>query len=686
MAHKKQKSEDIKNTNSVRSPDPELEKKVDAMMDVGSKSLPTPEPPKVEPPVLDVPIESAPLLPSEKLKILEEPTQSKKKKVLPQLAPFVPSTPKTSEQEVPIEPIEPQTTATSADTLHLQDPETDKLVDEIVADEADRLLAAEDQAAGAVLPPLLTAAPRPTSKLKTFFKAWWGNKRYRRLTYIGLLIIAAGLLITPSSRYFVLNTAGVRASTSLTVVDTKTNQPLKNVVIGLSGKTTKTNKDGQARLQQIKLGSQILTVRKVGFAESRQSLTIGWGSNPQGSVKILAVGSRYTLNLRDFLSDKPIAKAEATSGEASARANGRGELVLTVPQTEAPELEIRVTADNHRTEILKIPNQTKSSQTIKMSPARKVVFVSKRAGKYDIYKIDADGQNEQKLLAGTGTEQPDTMALAPHPSKEIVGFVATRDNVRNKDGFLLSTLNLINISDGAATKLGQSERIQILGWVGDRLIYVKIAEGESAASPKRHRLISYDLSAKQEKELASTNYFNDVMIAGGVIYYSPAIYKINGAIGFFRIDPDGSSKKTISPKEAWNLFRTNFDTISVSLGQEWYEYHLPDGKFTKASGAPPALASRLYVEGPDNKRSLWSEDRDGKGTLLAYDHAKKSDKVLHAQSGLKTPIRWLDDDHLIFRVAGSSETADYVMSLSGGQPKKIADVTNIAGAERWYYY
>ena len=681
MANKKEISkEDQRQEFDRDNIDPTLESKVDAMMNSDipeSQAAGSPAQPPEE--AISA---GAPLLPTEKLKKLkifqdEMPGQNDESKD------------KTSKGKANQEaPDESPVDSGSAKELGMEDPETGKLIDAIVAEEADQLLAAEDARAGRdpKAPPLLAAQARPKSKLKAFFKAWWGNRLYRRLT---LLAIAAGLAaaaIVPASRYFLLNSAGVRASSSMIVLDQATRQPLKNVEVSLAGQTGKTDKQGKVRLDHIKLGSQTLSIKKVAYGDLNKTLNIGWGSNPLGSVDLNPVGSRYTFSLSDFLSDMPIAKAEASSGEASAVSNDKGEVVLSVPQTDNEEVEITITAENYRREVVKIPTATKASQAVKMVPVRKAVFVSKRSGSYDVYKIDIDGKNEQKILPGTGSEQPDNMALVSHPTKEITAFVSSRGNVRGKDGFLLSTLNIINLESGNVAKIGQSERIQVIDWVGDRLVYVKIAEGASAASPQRHRLMSYDLKAEQEKELASTNYFNDVMVARGAIYYSPAIYKINGAIGLFRIEPDGSGKKTISDKEAWNLFRTSFDRISVSVGQDWYDYDIPSGKYSKASGAPPALVSRLYVGSPDDSRSLWVEDRDGKGTLLAYDHSSKEDKALHAQSGLKNPVRWLDNDHLMYRVAGGPETADYVLSLSGGQPKKIADVTNTAGTDRWYVY
>ena len=64
----------------------------------------------------------------------------------------------------------------------------------------------------------------------------------------------------------------------------------------------------------------------------------------------------------------------------------------------------------------------------------------------------------------------------------------------------------------------------------------------------------------------------------------------------------------------------------------------------------------------------------------------KKDQNLLTESGVRNPIYWLDDDHLVYRISDSDETADYVLSLSGGLPKKIKDVTNTVGVDRWYYF
>ena len=126
--------------------------------------------------------------------------------------------------------------------------------------------------------------------------------------------------------------------------------------------------------------------------------------------------------------------------------------------------------------------------------------------------------------------------------------------------------------------------------------------------------------------------------------------------------------------------------MSASVGQDWYNLALNNDGFVKASGAPPVLKSRLYVDGPDGKRSLWIDERDGKGVMITYYTENKQEKVIQSQGGLKNPVNWIDDSHVVYRIANGQETADYVLSFNGGEPQKIKDVTNVAGVDRWYYY
>ena len=152
------------------------------------------------------------------------------------------------------------------------------------------------------------------------------------------------------------------------------------------------------------------------------------------------------------------------------------------------------------------------------------------------------------------------------------------------------------------------------------------------------------------------------------------------------VDADGKNRKALIDKEVWNIFRTEYNKLAIAVGQAWYEYNLADGSLNAMGGAPATQKSRIYVNSPNKENSIWPDERDGKGVLLVYNLGNKDDATITAQSGLTTPITWLNDTTVVYRINTDQETADYVVNIQGGEPRKLVDVTNTGGIDRWYYY
>lgn len=586
--------------------------------------------------------------------------------------------PKAKQEEDPLK---------TPEELELEDVGTSKAVDDIIAEESDKLLDSDDSDALDYEESAPAQPVKPKRKgLRGLLASWWRTKWARNLTFLVIFAAMAAVLTVPKSRYYVLNTAGVRSAASVTIYDQSTNQPLRNAELTIAGVTSKTDNEGNAKVEQLKLGPTTLLVKKVAYAEVNQPVTIGWGSNPFGEFKLQPTGTQYKLVTVDFVSKKPVKGVEASSGQATATSNDKGEIVLTVPQANEEKVEIIIAGASYRIEKLQLERDTKDSKTIELVPARKHAFISKRSGVFDVYKIDLDGKNEEKVLAGTGRERPETMALAAHPTKDFAALVSVRDNNKSKDNKLLSTLTLVDLRDNSSSNIVQSERIQLVGWSGDNLVYVKITDGEPQDSQNRHQLVSYDVENQTEKELASTNYFNDVIAVKDSIYYSPAAYNVKGAVGFYKINASGNDKKTIYDKEIWSIIRASHDKLSVSIGQEWFDVNLDTDVMTKAASPPAILKSRIYINSPDSSKSLWIDERDGKGVLLAYDVRAKTEQTLLTQAGLKNPVLWRSNEQIIYRINTNQETADYILDVPSGKSLKIRDVTDTAGIDRWYYY
>lgn len=523
-------------------------------------------------------------------------------------------------------------------------------------------------------------------RIKRFIKSLWIDPKKRRRTIIGLLLITIVIGTVPYSRYFMLNLFGARASLSVQVLDRSTKQPLKNVKVTAHGVSASTDDEGRVKLEQIRLGRTELKIRRYAFASVARPLTVGWGSNPLGELELEPTGAQYSFVAIDYLSGGRVDNVEATSGLASAFSDKNGEIVLTIEDPEE-NLDIAIRGEGYRTENFTISADTEDERKIRLAPARYHAFIDKRSGTYDLYKIYADGQHEEVILKGTGSERDD-MVILPHLTENLAVFVSARGN-RNSDGFLLSNLNLVNLETNETEEIAESERIQLIGWEGDRIIYVRVAAGASGDNPKRHRLISYDYKTKDVRELAASNLFNDVLMAKDKIYYAPSgAYQDGVDVSLFKVDADGGNRKVVLGREVWNLFRGAYGAIDIAVaGGDWYSYLLGSKTATELAGEPDKLSSRIYVDSPDGKKSLWVDRRDdGDGALSVYDIKTNKDKELQNQAGLDDPISWLNNNAAVYRVRTAYETADYAVSLEGGKPKKIRDVAATDGLDHWYYY
>lgn len=654
----------MKNDNNLESINDELSKKVENIMG------PTPENSN-----------TVPKQASERFSPKEKPNE-------PKSAPKVSNGKKVNEPE----PVS-NSKKSEINPIKTSEPKEDELdlaVDDIAEKESDEILDAQDKE--------VEKAFAMNEKKPNFLKRFWQNKIARR-TFLTLLI--GGLLfigIYPTTRYYILNSAGVRSSASIRVLDESTQQPLKNVSVAIGESSGQTNDQGIASLSGVKLGDQKLTINRKAFAEKQTDITIGWGSNPLGDTSITPTGLQYAFKIQDYLSGKPIEKAEAYSGDSSAFSDKEGKILLTLDTTGDEPISIKIKASGYREETIKDDGSgTEKTKSVNLVASQKQLFISKRSGKYDVYKIDADGKNEELVLSGTGSENSD-ITLSINPQGTFAALVSTRDNTRTEEGSLKSTLTLIDTDSNNTKAVDSSERIQINGWIADRLVYVKVNETKKKNGVSTHDLISYDYVNDSKTVIAEKMFFNDVEIAGDRIFYAPSVEYLSGTedttspkidktnLGLFSVDSVGGNKQVLLTKEIWSITRQDFETIVVSSNNDWYEYKLNGGQANKLSGAPADQNGRIYANNGSANKSLWVDNRDGKGVLLMYDPAKAEDKILVSQSGLSNPIRWLNDTTAVFRVDTDQETADYVISTKGGEAKKIVDVTNTRGAESWYFY
>jgi hypothetical protein len=555
---------------------------------------------------------------------------------------------------------EPEPTE-AEDSTDFDDPKTDEAIDEIVAKEGDEVLAAQD-----------AAAAKGQVKPKHKAHGTWGRKLLRWLV---VLVIVGGLVavaVIPKMRYLVLNTAGVRSSLSLSVEDSTTQLPLKDVHVTLAGQNGDTDRDGQIRFAHLKLGPAKLVISQPGFAEIKRTITVGWGSNPLGTFELKATGVQYVIEVKDYLSDKPLEGAEASvEGVANALSNKEGNITLTLPNTVLPNGGVKITKAGYRVDTVTLSSDLHAPTKVALVLDRKAVFMVKEGGKYNLYKSDLDGKNRTLLLGGTGAETSN-ISLALSPDGTRAALVSTRDNKVDASGFLQSSLALINVANGTKLTIAESSQIQLVDWVGSRLIFQYVSTTGS-----RYVVTSYNCNDNTRLQLAAANNVTTAVSAKGLLYYAVGADPSNPLLqlGLFKISPDGNNKQRLIEDELSTVLRSTYNSLSLQTTDgTWYLYDLSTGSKTQ-TGTPASLANRQYVDNAERTLSLWVNQ----GALMSHDIATDKDTSIKAQSGLTYPIMWVGTAAAIYRVSSGSETADYAVSLLGGSAHKIADVATTYG-------
>lgn len=554
----------------------------------------------------------------------------------------------------------------------LTDEEIDKVVDDIVRTESDEAIAEAD----AKIEALKQKKEKLTFKHKVanYFRAWWENKpiRYGTFAAFGLLLVVIALL--PTTRYTMLNIFGVRVGTSMTVIDSQTRLPLKNINVSLQDKTQATNEDGYVEFTDLKLGKSQLLISKIGYADNDREIVLGWGSNPIGNQELIATGEQFTFILSDWQSGEKITTAEANAGENSAKADDTGKIVLTVGQENISDVEVVISAENYRDEVLGSSQLSDDEIDIKLVPAKKHVFVSNRSGEFDLYKIDVDQKNEEILLGSTGKER-EVPTVLTHPTRNLTAFVSSRDGDENSDGFILDGLFLIDVESGDTNRIARSEQLQLLGWSGDNLIFWQVVEGTSRANPERSKIISYNERTSERTELAAANYFNDIELIDDTVYYAVSSYAVpQSQAKLYSINIDGTGKQELINKQVWSIFRTVYNKLLFNTeDQKWYEKELDQE--VQEVGQQPAPQGYKYVDSPNGEKTAWVEVRDGKGVLLLSDTSEINEEQILTLPGVNEVLYWLNDTSLVFRLITNTETADYIVDITKKEPIKITDVT-----------
>jgi hypothetical protein len=498
-------------------------------------------------------------------------------------------------------------------------------------------------------------------------------KRIVRYAFLGLVTMAVVVLAVPSLRAAVLNILGVRSSIIVKTVDDSTTLPLEGVVVGVDGKQAKTDKSGVAKITDVRLGEQAVTINKSGFYPVQQIAIVDIRIADLGEVSLKPSGEPYTYILKDYISGSGVQGAVLKSGDVTTTSEKDGKAIITLKQNSEDPLVVSITAKGYRTEEVTPSLDPNGPVEVWLVPDKKHAYVSKEANRYDVYVVDVDGKNSKLLLEGTGLE---TSAIAGLMSanNRYFALVSTRDDKRSANGTLLSALTILDVSSEEATVIEHAELISLLGWSGDTLVYTLTSTSAPATAPDSQKIQSYNVANTKRVSLGkASSYLAVTKTANAILAVEASATDVQKDV-LQTISYNGE-KKEIYSGDILAVGRIGYTKFSVQTPEKVYEYTL--GNTALADGSQAGTRLNRYRDSPDAKTSVWLDANAAQSRLFTYSVAANTEKPISLAVAPTNILWWVGNDGVVVQVNSNGQTADYIVSLRDGKAQKIADSTAI---------
>lgn len=546
-------------------------------------------------------------------------------------------------------------------------------------------------------PQFVTPQPaQPKVGIKERIKRVLRSKKFWASFILLVIAGAAAAWFIEPSRWWALGLVGQK--TQLTIQLSAPSEgkqqaaKLKNVIVTVNGRDFTSNQNGEVEIPDQPYGKVSIKATKQGYSTANYEGVIdfdpffyqfGGREEDEAAKKVQlelkAVGVAVSFKAVDFLSGQPITDGQYTVGDLIIKPDEQGIVAFKAPVEDSDT--VKVTSDfagKYIDKSFDLQLNAKEPPSLTFVPGGKHYFMSKRDGALSIYSSNVDGTEVQQLIPGTGQETPNT-AFSVSPSGKYGVLASTRDAARDTKGVLQQRLYVIDLEKKQMTKVDDAEEFAFADWAGDKLVYTRVAK---AADGKYQRsLKTIEVSSKKTSDIATaTNIYNVAVSFEQIVYVQTEQLKDTDTIQqkLVRYDIKNNNAKDLGSGTS-SYVQQDFDRIAFQTfpDQKWHDYNFNTGQLKDAASPAQPDYSQVFLStaSPDGTRRIKIDRIDGKFTIIAKTTADGAEKQLYGTGGLGGPIRWIQNDVIVFRVVNDRETADYVLSIKGGQPKKITDVT-----------
>ena len=702
----------FKKSDKEPSEQDQLIKKIDDMMDIKG---PGPKEPRADDPTIDVkqfqeslnqslkgttfagdssnpsaPV-TAPTLPKDQLAKDNKSDSKVEEKVPEEIAEEIPDV-KPDDKVTQTEKAEPEAELsvppeTELPEANIDDAQTQKAVDDIVAKEGDTLLAVEDAKKEAQAKAVVSKVSFG-EKMRLFFRKKW-------LWVIPLILIV--LFAVPVTRYKILGLV-IKKNVTIVVEDSKTSTSVSSAEVVLGGTSSKTDANGKAVIN-VGLGQRDLSISKPYYQTLDTTFFVGFSEYKGGPLKLTATGRLVPIKVTNKITGKPLANVTITAQKTTAKTDKAGIATIALPTKQAKvQGKISGSGLNPQTIEITVTNKQDKQNNFAMVTSGQIYFLSNQSGNLDVVKSNLDGSERKTVLAGTGKEDQRTTSLLASRDWRYLVLKARRDQAN-------PSLYVIDTKTDKVTQFDTGDGdFNLVGWYDHNFIYQQTKPSVNYWQPGRQVVKGYDADKSQLSQLdqsqgegSNTSYayqeFFNFYILNGLISYNTAWsgYNSNGAAfdlsaktdSIRGIQPNGQGKKDYQTFQSAStnfiqasLYEPNGVYYAVYTGNNKAAFYSFENQTVKPAAIDQATFDKqypTYLLSPNGNQTFWSEQRDGKNTLFIGDKNAGNKKQIASASEL-SPYGWFSDDYVLLAKNSSELYIASPASILAGSPSlKITD-------------
>ncbi len=530
-------------------------------------------------------------------------------------------------------------------------------------------------------------ATSPTAHSQPSFidrlKAWTLSHKWQSALIAAgvLLVLGGGVVVATDLRFAVMNLFG-KSTVEVVVTDGKSSQPIPQASVSLAGVNVQSDDKGKATLKNVAFGRATLKVTKSAYSDSTQSVLVSSGKSKL-TATLHPVGAKVVLSVTNTISGKPIGLAKATVGQSDAVADGTGTINLVVPPQDQKLIKVTLSADGYNTKSFDIALDGKQAK-VTLTPAGKIYFLSKRTGTINVMKANLDGTDSKVVVTGTGKESETGTVLLASRDWKYLALLSRREG-ENEKVYLVDTADesLKVVDEGKAN-------FRVIGWSGHSLVYTVYRPDVEYGQPKQSSIKAYNADSSKivtiddtRADMGNPQQFGDVYIVkDGMVFarnwsgagkFTDLVYANNsGTLKVVKEFPSDQhpliNLRVAAPDRIYGVTSPNYPLKSIV-----FEYEA--GKVVDSDETSDEIYGAIYptkLLSANDSKTLWSEPRDGKITVIIGDEKGENGKeVLRLDD--YSAYGWFSNEYVLLSKGGSEL---YVLPADAGTTQKPLKLTD----------